>query len=145
MNSTADDRQRRLTLSQEAGFDLKDYIRNHEHHAGKPSFLSFRELDVLMCIVPGPLGLGMDNRTAGRFLKINRKTVWRILKGLEEKFPAAFEKIDSMWDTMNRQRHGLKCVRSFEGLMGGMQAAEDNGKFPNPETGHHVDEITDHF
>jgi hypothetical protein len=110
-------RQQRINDSQQIGFDLEKYIKNKRHHAGCPSFLSFRELDILMCITPGPLGLGMDNMKTGRLLKINRKTVYRILKGLKKKFPVAMDRLASMRNTMNRQRRGLIDVRSFENMV----------------------------
>lgn len=96
--------------------DLEDYIKNGLHEAGCPSWLKVRELDVLMCIVPGPLGMGMTYRQCAEFLGIHRDTVWRCCNRIKERFPEAWERVQSIRRVMSRHQRALKGPRSFDGL-----------------------------
>jgi len=98
-------------------FDLEEYINRKAYRINCPPWLTIRELDVLMRIVPGPLGLGMSQKGVADSLGIWPETVSRICKRLWAKFPVAHERYLSMCRVMNRQRHGLRSNRSFDGLI----------------------------
>jgi len=94
--------------------NLDEYIESKLYRLGCPSWLALRELDVLMRIVPGPLGLGMSTKMTAISLGVAESTIWRINKGLAEKFPTAWERVQSMRGVMNRQRHGLKYPHTLD-------------------------------
>lgn len=100
--------------------NLEEYIKNGMHRAGCPSWLKVRELDVLMCITPGPLGLGMSYKQASDFLSIGLSTVKRAAWAIRDRFPEAWSRLQGMRRCMERQRVGLHSPRSMDGLLASM-------------------------
>jgi FixJ family two-component response regulator len=82
-----------------------------------PHWITKRQMDVLMRIVPGPLGQGMTNQQAADDLGIGLRTVERVCTELRNKFPKAWAKVQVMRRAMQRDRKNLKCSRSTEGMI----------------------------
>jgi alkylated DNA nucleotide flippase Atl1 len=86
----------------------EDYIKAGLHQAGCPTWLRPRELDVLMCVVPGPLGLGMSYAQTAELLDISKRTVTRTTQRIKIKYPSAWERVQIMRRTMLRHQKTLR-------------------------------------
>jgi DNA-binding CsgD family transcriptional regulator len=86
----------------------EEYIQAGLHRASCPTWLKPRELDVLMCIVPGPLGLGMSYAQAAKLLNISKKTVTRTTQRLRMRFPSAWNVVQGMRRCMTRQARTIR-------------------------------------
>lgn len=109
-------RKKRLADSQEPGFKLEEYIRQGRHREGCPGWLTCRQLDVLIRYVPGPLGLGMEVKNIARSLDLNRKTIHRINKEIQLRFPKAWKRIKAMREVMSKQRDCFARYRSLDAI-----------------------------
>jgi hypothetical protein len=102
----------------------EEYMKSDTHRANLavhcPDFLKRNTLRVLLCYVPGPLGLGLNQRRAGEFLGLHFVTVCRILADFKDRFPSAWESIQSMRRVMERQRLGLINPISLDRLIRSM-------------------------
>lgn len=66
-----------------------------------------KQIRSLYFILPGPLGLGMSMREAGRVLGLAPSAVYQQLKSFKRHHPEAGTQIDCMLNTMYRQGRNL--------------------------------------
>jgi hypothetical protein len=80
----------------------------------KPSWLTQHQIDVLMCIVPGPIGRGLTQRETARYLNVSVKAIEGTLSRFKERFPDAWERVESMRRAASRHRKKLSSPASFD-------------------------------
>ena len=66
-----------------------------------------QQLDVLLLMCPGPIGLGMTEKMAGAILGITDRGVRYRLASFKKRFPSAYAEFQSMRRSMFRQGHNL--------------------------------------
>lgn len=74
----------------------------------KPVWMTDRQLELLMLIVPGPLGFGMSVTTAAKKIGISKRAGFLRLQKFKMRFPSAWKKIIRMMTVMSRQRKALQ-------------------------------------
>lgn len=87
----------------------------------RPSWMTQGQLDLLMLIVPGPLGSGMKVVDAAKKLGITHEAATQRLGRFAKRFPVAWERVEAMRNTMQRQ--GLTTHKRPRGK--GMQSFEE--------------------
>ena len=113
--------------------DVEDIVYERTPEFQKPMWMTQGQLDLLMLVVPGPLGKGMKIIDAARELNISVDAAKMKLRRFKTRFPEAWDRIEGMRSSMRRQYgsagklKSLGGVKSLESLIDnhGMGAVED--------------------
>ena len=68
---------------------------------------TYKQLQSLYLVLPGPLGLGMSMREASKRLNLPPSAVTQQLKRFKRNHPEAWSQVEAMLNTMYRQGRNL--------------------------------------
>lgn len=94
-----------------------EYEIEHIPTFKKPVWMTQGQMDLLMLIVPGPLGRGMKVVNAAKILGVSEGAARMKLKRFKHRFPEAWDRIEGIRNTM--KTHGRT---SRQGKVGGVKS-----------------------
>lgn len=77
--------------------------------------ISYRQIEVLLLTIPGPLGLGLTQQQAGNVLGISRDAVAKRLERFKKKYPNGWNNVIAIRNTVNRQRQSFEKPLRYMG------------------------------
>jgi transposase len=105
----------------------------------RPAWLTKNQLDILMCICPGPIGHGLTIGETSKRLDISVSSIDNTLKRFKTRFPEAWENLQSMRRAAQRQSKYLRIAKKATARHNGKQnrymkslegMVEDHGEGP---------------
>lgn len=100
----------------------EDYEIEYAPSFKRPSWMTQGQVDLLMLILPGPLGEGMKIKEAAQTLGVSEDAARMKLKRFKLRFPEAWDRIESMRNTMMTHRKAsregkIDGIKSFDSLL----------------------------
>lgn len=82
----------------------------------KPDWITQHQIDVLRCVTPGPLGLGLTITETAKKLGVTTRAIDANIARFKETYPQAWERVASMKRAAARQGRTLRAMSSLDSM-----------------------------